>query len=95
MQTKKDKDEHVLLEMTINMLQIKQDQSIQISDVILIIQGIKDIFISTDRKVMISGKPIKLNSEHNFAKFSEKLRPWTDRTLLGQMVHANMVKQIK
>jgi hypothetical protein len=49
------------------------------------IQGIKDIFISNDRLVVIDGKALKLDSEHNFAEFSEKLRPWTDRTLLEKI----------
>ena len=49
------------------------------------IQGIKDIFISNDRFVVIGGKALKLDSEHNFAKFSEMLRPWTDRTLLEKL----------
>jgi len=66
-----------------------------ISDVILIIQGIKNIFIGSDRKVMISGKAFKLDSEHNFAKFSEKLRPWTDRTLLDKVNQTNLVNSGK
>lgn len=60
-----------------------------ISDVVLIIQGIKDIFIKSDRKVFIEGKLMKLDNQHNFAKFSEKLRPWTDRSLLDKINQAN------
>lgn len=80
------------MQMTIEMLQIKQDSSIEISDVILIIQGIKDIFIKSERTAVIGGKAIKLDNEQNFAKFSEKLKPWTNRTFLEKTKQANIAK---
>ena len=52
------------------------------SDVVLLISGIQKIFDKElTRLVMIDGQELSIGIEKNFAKFSAKLRPWSDQRL--------------